>query len=375
MAATITQPNGTYIGASEVINSTLSTATKSPFLHPFNDEEVALVASILIVLMILGFLGNVITIHVILSSKKLRNDKFMWMIFSLSCSDLASSSISWIFLFRRTWGFDDFSPVPAPLCKVFWASDAWTSFSTSSHILCFALLRLYAIRRPHQSRHLKILSIRIMASLLWIMSFISGFVPMFIFTKASKPDRQSDAQNARWPACTIDMHHIDRYGTYMSVAFPLFLYLPGIGVILLSLLIVSLVFMKARSASRGGESYSQKRMQKDTQAILQLMLIALLFLVGYVPISAYEQWSAQKLPNSYYYLRLDYWFGMSSYITLRFSETMNPVFYNLGSTKLRTATIKTINAKLGWFGKAAKVQHGTSHTTAADVSTTSNTRA
>ena len=52
----------------------------------------------------------------------------------------------------------------------------------------------------------------------------------------------------------------------------------------------------------------------------------------------------QEHPNEEFYHRTDYWFGMVEYFFLRFSECLNPIFYNLGSGKLRKYTIKFIVA-------------------------------
>ena len=43
---------------------------------------------------------------------------FMTFIMSMCVSDLISALISWIFLYRRTWGFDRWDPLPSGLCKV-----------------------------------------------------------------------------------------------------------------------------------------------------------------------------------------------------------------------------------------------------------------
>ena len=42
----------------------------------------------------------------------------MRFILSLCVSDLISALISWLFLYRRTWGFDVWSPIPNIFCKV-----------------------------------------------------------------------------------------------------------------------------------------------------------------------------------------------------------------------------------------------------------------
>ena len=63
-------------------------------------------------------------------------------------------------------------------------------------------------------------------------------------------------------------------------------------------------------------------------------------------ILAYDVWSLQDFENNEYNKLLDYWFGVGAYIALRFSETMNPIFYNLGSPKIRAHTIEFLRSKL-----------------------------
>jgi len=42
----------------------------------------------------------------------------MHFLLSLCVSDLISSLISWLFLYRRTWGFETWKPIPEFFCKV-----------------------------------------------------------------------------------------------------------------------------------------------------------------------------------------------------------------------------------------------------------------
>ena len=83
---------------------------------------------------------------------------------------------------------------------------------------------------------------------------------------------------------------------------------------------------------------------KEKGAFLQLFLIIITYAVGYIPTTIYLQW-ATSVPSSHYKAEIDYWFGLFSYLSLRFSECMNPFMYNLGSSNLRQAT-KTFLKKL-----------------------------
>jgi len=65
-----------------------------------------------------------------------------------------------------------------------------------------------------------------------------------------------------------------------------------------------------------------------------------------VSVAAYEFWSIQDFPNEQYYYAIDYWFGMIEYLFLRFSECLNPLFYNLGSAKMRKYTKHFLKKKI-----------------------------
>jgi len=54
--------------------------------------------------------------------------------------------------------------------------------------------------------------------------------------------------------------------------------------------------------------------------------------------TVYEFWTVQPRANTQENKVIDYWFGMIEYFFLRFSECLNPIFYNFGSAKMRKYT-------------------------------------
>jgi len=313
--------------------------TSNEFTRPFTDGQIIPIAISVITLFVLGLIFNAITMVVIWINPKLRSDKFMLIIFSLCTSDLVSALISWVWLHRRTWGFDDFAPVPAIFCKIFWGGDLMTTLVTSLHIFTFACCRLVAIRFPINFKRFTRKRVKRLLIAIWVFTFLVGFIPFVLWFEAKKRDRTSDAPDARWPACTLRSGFVYEYVTYLHIVYPILIYVPLVGVVIASLTIASIVYKNSNSKFKR----SEKRKRKDRQCILQLLLIALCFAVGYTPITAYDAWSTNSFPNTVYYKKLDYWFGVSGYICLRFSETMNPIFYNIGSPKIRAATRKLLN--------------------------------
>uniref|UniRef100_F6WSI3 G-protein coupled receptors family 1 profile domain-containing protein n=3 Tax=Ciona intestinalis TaxID=7719 RepID=F6WSI3_CIOIN len=89
-----------------------------------------------------------------------------------------------------------------------------------------------------------------------------------------------------------------------------------------------------------------RRQKKDRQAILQLFLIVGSFLFGYIPLTAFHFYTGFTINISNNVINaFDWRFAMVQYLMLRFSECMNPVFYNLASGKMRGETKKFL-AKL-----------------------------
>ncbi|XP_039268414.2 growth hormone secretagogue receptor type 1-like [Styela clava] len=310
--------------------------TVASYQRPFTDGVTIFSGVVIFLFMIIGILLNSLTITVIETTASLRNI-FMYFIVSLCSSDLMSALISPLFWYRRTLGFDVWMP-PNFFCKLFWAMDLMTSFSTSMHILNFAVLRYISVQHPGIFKNISKRSGKIWIAITWFIAFMCGFVPLWIFTGAIPGqirDRNSGEPNAKWPACTLLLETLPQYKTFSITAYSIFLLLPMLVVIVVSVLIGKSVHNHTKASVITNDEASKKRIQKEKQAVLQLILIVVSFLFGYVPFVTYEIWSLFPTDPV-----ADYWFGLIQYFCLRFSECMNPVFYNISSTKMRRHTFK-----------------------------------
>ena len=91
---------------------------------------------------------------------------------------------------------------------------------------------------------------------------------------------------------------------YQQAAYPIFLYAPMVGVIILSILIAFV--MKNRPTVNTTEHGAKRRRRKEQQAVRQLFLIVCSFLLGYLPyigkIFTRRQISNLKSFNIFHYL-------------------------------------------------------------------------
>lgn len=134
---------------------------------------------------------------------------------------------------------------------------------------------------------------------------------------------------------------------------------------------ISVYSIKVRSETNGFDSISEtgrtesprtprnnnrvaerpKTNSKLHRACTQLTLISACFAFGYIPLTAYLFWSATvHIPYTCECatcnVEMDYWFGVVSYITLRISECLNPVMYNIGCRNMREASYDFIRNTL-----------------------------
>ncbi|XP_039252602.1 galanin receptor 2a-like [Styela clava] len=334
-------------GANSIV--TENSTYREPWQPPYTTAWVVVSAVILFAMMIFGTVANSLTIAVIRKSSKLRT-KYYTLILSLCVSDLTSALLSPLFLYRRTWGFDYFA-LPDFFCKFYWGVDYWTSYATAMHILSFALLRFIGVQWPTTFRKINGKHIALWLATIWTLSFGCGFIPHAIFNEVKVVDRYSS--QARWASCSLASRWFSTWQVYIQFAYPIFLYVPAGLVIVISAAIgIKLATHKrpgdttasqSQDASNSVSRQIKSRRKKDKHIIMQLFLIVGSFLLGYAPVTAFHWYTGFTIDESNPELnKFDWKFAMVQYILLRFSECLNPVFYNLASSKMRKETKKLI---------------------------------
>ncbi|XP_077975410.1 growth hormone secretagogue receptor type 1-like isoform X2 [Styela clava] len=282
--------------------------TTKDVVHPFSRIGAIVSAVFLIPMAVFGIIANLVTIIVITKSKKLSRSVFNRLIVSLCVSDLFSAIISPLSLHRRTSGYDNWI-LPEFFCKVFWSVDNWTSFVTSLHILIFAGIRMASIKSSTYYQKITIKHVKIMVTVIWLSTFGSGFIPLWLWFGVKYPDRPANAHGTNWPDCTLHFVNIGEFKLYVKIAFTVFYYIPMVAISILSPAIAIFIIRKRR-----------QRAQRRNPQVYSLY--------------------ATAAPQSTLQEQIFHWhFGSVSYILLRLSECLNPIFYNVASSKMRKETI------------------------------------
>ncbi|XP_078486565.1 alpha-1B adrenergic receptor-like [Ciona intestinalis] len=338
--------------------------------------------------LVFGSAGSFCTIVVILSNKSLHTIA-NFFILSLCVSDLTSALVcSPLWLYRRTWGYNRWQWGEF-LCKFYWVSDLATNYVTSMHILSFAALRFIAVRRPFQISAISKRVTLMYITSLWLLALVLA-LPLGFFMGVQY-DRATHSVGDSWPSCSMLNDNkggccVSNYSVYFSIINPLMFYVPEVIIIILSATIIFTLLKKRRWRRRfiarkkntsvfvskpipsmedtsvdvgavgnviqtavapvthrfrgifirqSSVPNSVTQMEKST--FVQLTLIVVSFMIGYIPFTVYCVW-ASTTPEEAKGQSTDYWFGAVSYLCLRFSECLNPIVYLLGSSALRDAT-------------------------------------
>ncbi|XP_039269977.2 growth hormone secretagogue receptor type 1-like isoform X1 [Styela clava] len=363
------------------------TTVQTPYEVPFSYAAIIVSAVLLIPMAVFGLLANLITLIVIAKSKTLKS-LFNHLLFSLCLSDMLSALFSPLPLYRQTWGFEKWL-LTQPLCKCSFAVDGLTTYVTTIHILLFATFRLISIKWPISFKKVSIRQIRIIIVCVWILGFACAFVPYWLMFKGVHRERNSNNPDANWSHCSLDPAWINEFITYYKISYPIFIYFPMASIVIICPaigIVIKQRRFKSRTDKLGAKSKwfflcndkspdpdsallshhhtkmtlgipsqantedkeSERRLRKkERNAILQLAFITGSFLMGYVPNTAHVVYTTNVALENMSLRVLEWNLYMLGYIFLRFSECLNPIFYNLASSKMRKESKKFLKSCFG----------------------------
>ncbi|XP_077967278.1 galanin receptor 2a-like isoform X1 [Styela clava] len=288
---------------------------------------------------IFSTIANIVTITVIAKTPKLISSPFNIMIISLCVSDLISTIYSPFILFWKTFGLFEY-PLPVFFCKSTFAVDYWTSSVTIQHILCFLAIRLIAMRYPHRLKKFTIQRAKMLVSFIWLETALGNLIfamwlPHVYPSSDLSPTGFSCAvHHARWKYLRL----------FFYIGHPIFLFIPTILIVTLTFFLIGVLTKRMESIRE--RKKNDANLKKENAALIQLTLIVLSFLIGYLPDFGYKIFLLiYNVLRKRVDARSSWLFSMLAHILLRISECLNPVFYNLGSSQMREATFKFLRIR------------------------------
>ncbi|XP_077972736.1 galanin receptor 2b-like [Styela clava] len=332
-------------GAYESVNtfeSSLESNTKDSDTFTWYSTEIftptqrIIFFSVFIILGLFGVFANGVIIFVITKNEKLKKSPFNILLVSLCISDFLSASNSSIQSYRLLWSLRAYTG-PEFFCKLSHSVRVWTEYATVQHILIFSIVRLYAMKCPMRIKRVFTPSLAtITAAVIWLEVFLTAAIFRYIFPTVYpvQPDSEYSgciAVPPEWKEA-LKLH---------KFTVPFMFFLPMFGIIGCAVyLAVTIYRMRHCDISR---TPSPNRLRNENKAILQVSLIVLSFLLGYLGNAVNRV--LVSLPIYTFPLVSRSWFTFICNLLLRLSECLNPVFYSLGSDTLMKATKQIFSKK------------------------------
>ncbi|XP_077966430.1 somatostatin receptor type 2-like [Styela clava] len=304
-------------------------------LSMFSYSEALAMNIIIGVLCVVGIASNAITFAVIASSPRLNKMVFNIFLMGLMASDLASAADSLFVIYRMTYGAASYG-LPLIICKISITVDFMTSIATIHLVMVFCILRLLSIKYPMKiSVYLTLKVAKICVIVLWIESALSISAYYFkIVSIKSAVTRQGIGF-----ACAIGDEWAPSAELYRAIAFPFVVYIPMVVIILCTIFTIITLLKTSRTRKIRRHSSNSSTISNEKVATLQVSLILLSFFFGYGPFVVYTWIVLQKMTDGSKFSSRENWLlAVWTFVALRISECVNPLFYNLSSSKLRRAT-------------------------------------
>ncbi|XP_017547647.1 G-protein coupled receptor 39 [Pygocentrus nattereri] len=320
--------------------------------------EVKVILTVLYsLILILGIVGNSITIHVtqVLQRNGYLQKNVTDHMVSLACSDLLVLLIGMpVELYSAIW-FPFSSASGNISCKVYNFLFEACSYATILNVVTLSFERYMAICHPFRYKSLARARTAHLIIAAWLTSVLVA-VPLLVATGTEGHVLEAGgapAQNLTF--CTSLRQHWGMYRASIFTAFILYLLVLGAVAFMCKSMIVVLKAPMATMGTSGPraelrvpkhESARLKTSRKQTIVFLVLIVCALL--VCWMPNQARRLMTA-ALPKSAWtksYLEVYAVLQLVADIFFYLSSVLNPLLYNLSSHQFRTAFLQTLRCRL-----------------------------
>ncbi|BES90432.1 7 transmembrane receptor (rhodopsin family) [Nesidiocoris tenuis] len=294
---------------------------------------------------ITGVVGNVSICHVITKNQSMQTTTNYYL-FSLAVSDLSLLVLGLPYDVSVYWQQYPWS-LGTLMCKCRALVSEMASYTSVLTIVAFSMERYLAICHPLHAYSMSGLhrAVKIIA-VLWIISLL-GASPFAIFTRINYLDYPKNSGNFldETGFCAMLAENVPQGFPIYELSFIIFFLVP----MLIIIVLYSLIGRKIQSRGNAlevdmdGSVHRDVRHLKSRRNIVRmLMAVVITFFVCWFPFHAQRLFYLHGT-NSQFYETINEWTFYITGILYYMSATMNPILYNLMSTKYRTAFKQTLS--------------------------------
>ncbi|KAM4796692.1 motilin receptor [Rhinophrynus dorsalis] len=284
-----------------------------------------------LIVMIIGVIGNTITILIIRRFKEMRTTTNFYLS-SMAISDLIILLCLPFDLYRlwktRPWIFGGF------LCKFLHFISEGCTYSTILHITALSIERYLAICFPLKSKVIITKSrVKFAIIFLWIFAMLSAG-PFYFLVGIAQVYNSWECRFTHY-ATESGLLSIMMWVTTGYFIFPMFCLTVLYG-------FIGRKLWKSKHKIRGPTAANREKYHKQTVRILAVVVLA--FIICWLPFHIGR--IAFVNTKDYQTLKFSQYFNMVAMQLFYLSASINPILYNLISKKYRTAAYKLLKTRI-----------------------------
>ncbi|XP_053561528.1 motilin receptor [Bombina bombina] len=294
------------------------------------------VTAVSLVLMIVGLLGNAITILIIRRYKEMKTTTNFYLS-SMALSDLVILLCMPFDLYRlwrsTPWIFGSF------LCKFHTYIGEGCTYSTILHITALSIERYLAICFPLQAKvFITKARVKFVIILLWAIALLSAG-PFYVLSEVHQPYNNTNYSKTllecRYTSYALEsgLLNVMYWVTTVYFVIPMFClsFLYGF---------IGRKLWKNKDKVRGPNTANREKCHKQTVRILVLVVLA--FIICWLP---FHTGRIIFVNSDIKMVKVSQYFNVVAMLLFYLSASINPILYNLISKKYRTAAYKLLRQR------------------------------
>ncbi|XP_057328495.1 growth hormone secretagogue receptor type 1-like isoform X1 [Microplitis mediator] len=314
-----------------VIEPDNSNATSTPYMLPGYIRTTSMVVCITV--MVLGIIGNLMVPLVVFRGKDMRNSTNIFLV-NLSAADLCVLLICAPTVLVEVNSGPQVWPLGEHMCKAVPFVELTVAHASVLTILAISFERYYAICEPLRAGYICTKArATFLCFLAWVFAAVctSPILPMTVYSM------EKDDDGSELPACS----------TSVKSAWPMIFFLTTILIFFIIPLIILIVLytiiakhLMANPAITRGPANNLLKYRK--QVVLMLGTVVISFFICLLPFRAFTLWIIVSPLTAIINLGVDGYFILLyiSRVMLYLNSAINPILYNLMSTKFREGFLR-----------------------------------
>ncbi|XP_066590387.1 growth hormone secretagogue receptor type 1 isoform X2 [Prorops nasuta] len=301
-------------------------ATSMPYMLPPYIRTTSM--AVCIIVMILGIVGNLMVPLVVLRGKDMRNSTNIFLV-NLSVADLCVLLICTPTVLvevnsgPQVWRFGEH------MCKAVPFVEYTVAHASVLTILAISFERYYAICKPFRAGYV---CTKARATLLCFLSWIAAALctSPILFMVSYKMEKEEDGSS--FPACSTEADALWMTG-YILTTIAVFFVVPLL-ILMVLYTVIACHLMASPDISRGP---ANSVIRNRKQVVMMLGTVVVCFFICLLPFRAMILWIIVAPREKIVNLGIEFYFSLLYFcrVMLYLNSAINPILYNLMSTKFR----------------------------------------